>query len=177
MLRSTALRALAVLFALAPACRSHRPTPPSVPPAGGPEGGVRRAQAYGEPLGGKSGKAEVVALAALLAGGAQYAGRAVTVEGLVRRACTRRGCWMELAPSADKAQPGCRVTFKNYGFFVPTDAAGAHARVQGVVDVSQVTPPVVRHLEEEGAVFPHKDPDGSAAEVHILASGVELSRS
>jgi hypothetical protein len=169
----SARAAITLLVAAAlPACRSHRPTPAPIPVAD-PAAPAARAQIYGEPLGEKG---EAVTLATLLAGGEHYAGRAVTVEGLVRRACTRRGCWMELAPSADKAQAGCRVTFKNYGFFVPTDSAGAHARVQGVVDVSQVAAPVVRHLEEEGAVFPHKASDGTAAEVHILASGVELSR-
>ena len=79
-------------------------------------------------------------------------------------------------PRAPTRQPGCRVTFKNYGFFVPTDSAGAQARVQGVVEVEKVNPSLVRHLEEEGAVFAHKDPDGSAREVRIVASGVELRR-
>ena len=51
----------------------------------------------------------------------------------------------------------------------------------GIEDVyaareAQYGTPVVRHLEEEGAVFPHKASDGTAAEVHILASGVELWR-
>src|SRR5687768_4276463 len=53
-----------------------------------------------------------------------HAGKTMKVDGHVRRACTKKGCWMELAVSADPAAPSCRVTFKDYGFFVPTDSAG-----------------------------------------------------
>ena len=56
-------------------------------------------------------------------------GRAVLVEGVVRRACRRMGCWMELAPA--EGGEGVRVTFKDHGFFVPTDSAGARARAPG----------------------------------------------
>ena len=98
------------------------------------------------------------------------------MEGLVRRACSRKGCWMELAAGADKASPGCRVTFKDYGFFVPTDSAGARAKVQGAVMIHKVEPQWVAHMEEEGAHFASKNPDGSANEVRLVATGVELTR-
>src|SRR5262245_50326757 len=55
---------------------------------------------------------ETAALATVLSGPAQFAGRNVIVEGAVRQACTRRGCWMEIAATLDKSHPGCRVTFK-----------------------------------------------------------------
>src|SRR5687768_11140635 len=38
-----------------------------------------------------------------------YAGKTVLVEGHVRKACSRKGCWMELSESADAKAPGCRV--------------------------------------------------------------------
>jgi hypothetical protein len=105
-----------------------------------------------------------------------FAARTVTVEAKVRRNCTRRGCWMELAESMDPSLPGCRVTFQNYGFFVPLDSAGSTARVQGTVEVKTVSAPEVAHLEGEGAKFVGKQPDGSAREVRMVASGVELWR-
>jgi hypothetical protein len=106
----------------------------------------------------------------------QYRDQTITVEGHVRSACTRRGCWMEVAESADPAQPGCRVTFKDYGFFVPTDSAGSHAKVQGIFGVNTLPADRVAHLESEGGQFPHKNPDGSVNELRLVASGVELSR-
>ncbi len=98
------------------------------------------------------------------------------VEAKVRRNCTRRGCWMELADGLDPTLPGCRVTFKDYGFFVPLDSAGSTARVQGDVEVETVAAPEVAHLESEGARFPSKQADGTAREVRMVATGVELSR-
>ncbi|MDB4970176.1 MAG: hypothetical protein JWN44_5865 [Myxococcales bacterium] len=121
-------------------------------------------------------KAAPVKVAALLAKPEGYEGKTVVVEGMVRAACTRKGCWMELAPSAEKGTAGCRVTFKDYGFFVPTDAAGAKARVEGVVGVKTIAAAEVAHLEGEGAVFGKKGKDGSAQEVRIVATGVELER-
>jgi hypothetical protein len=104
------------------------------------------------------------------------AGRTVIVEGKVRSACTRKGCWMELARSGEKGTPGCRVTFKDYGFFVPTNSAGAEARVEGTLVVRNVPPDEVAHMESEGGSFSAKQPDGSAREVRIVATGVELRR-
>ncbi len=102
--------------------------------------------------------------------------RTVTVEGEVRRACTRKGCWMELAEAPDAAAPGCRVTFKDYGFFVPTDSAGSKARVEAKVESKLVKPELVAHLESEGAKFADKLADGSAHEVRLVATGVEMWR-
>jgi hypothetical protein len=115
-----------------------------------------------------------VTVAALLAH--PETGGPVTVEGSVRKACTRKGCWMELAESTSEGTPGCRVTFKNYGFFVPTNSAGSRARVQGQVEVDTLAAEAVRHYEEEGAVFAGKQPDGTAKEVRLVATGVELWR-
>jgi len=128
---------------------------------------------HGAPI---ASKAAPVAVSALLDKPAQYEGKTVLVEGTVRSACTRKGCWMELARGADKKTQGCRVTFKDYGFFVPTDSAGATARVEGVVAVRTVEAGEVAHLESEGAIFQSKAADGSAKEVRIVATGVELTR-
>ncbi len=70
----------------------------------------------------------------------------------------------------------CRITFKDYGFFVPTDSAGAFAKIQGRLDLRQVEAAAVQHLESEGAHFRNKAADGSATEVRMVASAVELLR-
>jgi len=84
---------------------------------------------------------------------------------------------MELAVSSDPNTPACRVTFKDYGFFVPTNAAGSEARLEGVMNVRQVKPGLVSHLEAEGANFAKKSTDGSAEEIRFVATGVELFES
>jgi hypothetical protein len=129
-----------------------------------------------ETFGAKLGDSPEVTLAQVLQTPAEYAGKSVRLEGHVRRACSAKGCWMEVAPSADPGVPGCRVTFKDYGFFVPTDSAGARARVEGEVTLKRVRPAHVRHYEGEGASFASKHEDGSADEVRLVATGVELRR-
>lgn len=123
----------------------------------------------GEPLKG----APAVTLAELLSKPQAHDGQTVRVEGQVRRACTKKGCWMELA-SSDKGA-GVRVTFKDYGFFVPLDSAGASARVEGVVKVMELSDGMARHYEAEGAIVPRGE-DGKPREVQLVASGVELRR-
>ncbi|MBU8894320.1 DUF4920 domain-containing protein [Corallococcus sp. H22C18031201] len=118
--------------------------------------------------------APVVKLADLLSKPQAHDGKTVRVEGLVRKACERKGCWMELASANDK-NPGVRVTFKDYGFFVPLDSAGAQARVEGVVKVADLTDARAKHYEEEGAVVP-RGADGKPREIQLVATGVELRR-
>jgi hypothetical protein len=156
------VRAPLVLCLLLCACNTRPKPAPTATPDG--------KKLYGQPLA----PATPITIAALLA--RPEAAASVTVEGSVRKACTRKGCWMELAESPAEGTPGCRVTFKNYGFFVPTDSAGAHARVQGVVEVDTLPASSVRHYEEEGAVFAGKQPDGTAKEIRLVATGVELWR-
>jgi len=129
-------------------------------------------KAFGAPISAGS----ELSLADVLASPERFRDRAITVEGHVRAACTRRGCWMELASGSDPKLPGCRVTFKDYGFFVPTDSAGASAKVQGTLGVNTLPPERVAHLESEGGQFPRKNADGSVDELRLVATGVELRR-
>lgn len=127
---------------------------------------------HGAPLSG----AAAIPIAQVVGDPNAYVNKDVVVRGKVRKACTRKGCWMELAPSAQKGTPGCRVTFKDYAFFVPLDAAGAEATVEGHLEARTLEPGAVEHLESEGASFNQKASDGSALELRLVATGVELRR-
>jgi hypothetical protein len=168
--RALALGGLVVLGA---GCESGAPASPGAAPGSAsaqaapaaPTGAVHR-------YGGAIEPAASTPLATLLANPKAYTDKTVTTEGKVQRACSRKGCWMEIGEGAD----ACRVTFKDYAFFVPTDAAGAYAKIQGKLDTRQVEAAAVAHLESEGARFNHKNADGSAVEVRMVASAVELVR-
>ncbi len=118
-------------------------------------------------------RAPTVKLAELLRSPEGQNGKAVVVEGKVRRACERMGCWMELAETGQG--PGVRVTFKDYGFFVPVDSAGASAKVAGTVKVVDLSAASAAHYESEGGRIA-KDTKGRRREVQLLATGVELRR-
>jgi hypothetical protein len=156
--------------AAAPSATEYTPPPARTAPLGavGVQGTKDKPQAFGAAITHK----ELTPFDNILSETKKYADQTVLVEGLVRRACSRKGCWMELAK--DETGPGCRVTFKDYGFFVPTDSAGAQARVEAVVKLETLEPNQVRHHEREGATFANKNPDGSAHEVRLVANGVEL---
>lgn len=117
--------------------------------------------------------APAVSLADLVQSPEKHSGKTVLVEANVRRACTRKGCWMELA--SDDKSTGVRVTFKDYGFFVPLDSAGAKARVEGEVKVVELSEKDAQHLQSEGATVP-RGKDGQPREVQLVATGVELRR-
>jgi len=162
-----------VLALLALGCRSGSPerAVPSPAPADAspaPDAWKR----FGAPLG----AAAREPLKDVLSRPHDFDGKTIGLSGHVRRACSRRGCWMELAASADPSSPSCRVTFKDYAFFVPTDSAGSSAKLEGTLSVRRVEPKLVRHLEAEGASFPSKGADGSAEELRFVATGVELLR-
>ena len=96
-----------------------------------------------------------------------YSKKPVVVEGVVSSVCTNMGCWMELGDM--------HITFKDYGFFVPTDSKGFTARAEGVAKVKTMSKEEADHLEGEGAKL-HRNADGTAREVTFVASGVELRK-
>jgi hypothetical protein len=102
-----------------------------------------------------------------------YTKTPIVVEGVIATACTAKGCWMQLAPVDAKA--GMRVTFKDYGFFIPLDAKGMRARAEGVAVVKTLSKEEADHLAGEGATLA-RNADGTAREVSFVASGVELRK-
>ena len=68
------------------------------------------------------------------------------VEGTVESVCKMKGCWMKVKTTDGQTM---RVTFKDYGFFVPKDIAGKTVVFEGVA--KQTTTPVseLRHYAED----------------------------
>jgi hypothetical protein len=54
----------------------------------------------------------------------------------IEAVCQKKGCWMDLK-TADGGT--MRVTFKDYAFFVPKDAAGKQAVVEGVAKIEETS--------------------------------------
>lgn len=118
--------------------------------------------------------AKAVPLADVLAAPADYEKTPVLVEGVIENVCEMKGCWMQIAPAAGKA--GMRVTFKDYGFFVPTDSKGMKARAEGVAKVKTLSKAEADHLEHEDGAKLTRNADGTAKEISFVANGVELTK-
>lgn len=112
-----------------------------------------------------------IAVAQLVASARTYTARPVIVEGVITRECTEKGCWMQVAPSADAS--GMRVTFKDYAFFIPQSMVGRRARMEGMTKVTTHSKAAADHLIGEGAQL-QRNTDGTATEVQFVANGVEL---
>jgi hypothetical protein len=121
------------------------------------------------------GNAKKVSLAKIMENPSKYTGKTVRVEGVIVRSCKMEGCWMELAPSQNAKS--VRVKFKDHSFFIPLNAAGAAAKAEGVFSIKTLSKAEVDHLiNDDGAKFENRNPDGSVTEVSFEASGVELTR-
>ncbi|MBL8151954.1 MAG: DUF4920 domain-containing protein [Blastocatellia bacterium] len=119
------------------------------------------------------GNSPKVTLTKLMANPNDYSGKKVVVEGTIEKVCSKKGCWMELTEA--KGRPGVRVTFKNYGFFVPTDSSGMKAKAEGEVTLKVLSKADADHLAGEGARL-NRNADGTANEISFVASGVELRK-
>ena len=121
------------------------------------------------------GKAAKASLAKVIENPAKFAGKTVRVEGVIVRSCKMEGCWAELAPTANGKS--VRVNMKEHGFFIPLQSAGATARVEGTVSVKTLSKEHVDHLiNEDGAKFDNRNPDGTVNEVSLEATGIELRK-
>lgn len=144
------------LLILAAACSSTRND--AVAPSG---------EVYGKAL--PAGKP--ITAAALLQEPLKYNGQRVMLEGVVSDVCKVKGCWMVMSDGERKM----RVTFENYGFFVPKDCAGRSVRVEGSFAVKEISVADAKHyLEDAGR---HEDAakiTEPVRELTLVASGVEF---
>ncbi|MGB3181858.1 MAG: DUF4920 domain-containing protein [Cyclobacteriaceae bacterium] len=68
--------------------------------------------------------------------------REMTVRGTIKDVCQAKGCWMTVELGDGETM---RVTFKDYGFFVPKDAAGKTVVFEGVAEKELVDVETQRH--------------------------------
>ncbi len=99
----------------------------------------------------------------------KYAGKVVKVTGKVTAVCKKKGCWMTLAGTTARA----RVSFKDYAFFAPFDAAGAMGTVEGTIEVKKLSDAERAHLAEDAG---KKKDEIPAVELRLMASALEIKR-
>lgn len=69
----------------------------------------------------------------------------VKFEAPINAVCKSKGCWMQL----ETGEETVFVKFKDYGFFVPTDASG-DAIVEGKAYLEEVSVEELRHMAKDG---------------------------
>lgn len=71
----------------------------------------------------------------------------IKITGEVESVCKAAGCWMKIKTADGKT---VRVTFKDYGFFVPKDITGKTVVVEGVANVKTTSVAMLKHYAEDG---------------------------
>lgn len=67
------------------------------------------------------------------------------LKGAITEVCSKKGCWMKLDIGNDKI---VRVTFKDYGFFMPLDATG-EVVVNGIAYIKETSVADLKHYAED----------------------------
>jgi len=135
------------------ACESKPPSPGATTAAPVASSSVK--------LGAPIGAGPKVALASIAKDAAKYANVAVTTEGRVTAVCQAMGCWMEITDTASEAH----VRMSGHRFFIPKNASGRRALVQGTV----LARPDNGECEQEA-----EQATGKTVKVELDATGVEL---
>ena len=98
----------------------------------------------------------------------------LTLKGTIEQTCAKKGCWMTVQ---DENGVATRVTFKDYGFFVPTEGAeGKEVVISGVAKLKITDVATLRHFAEDAgksqqeidAITEPKE------EIEFVASGVVI---
>jgi len=100
----------------------------------------------------------------------------VKVKGKIDGVCQAKGCWMNITSETNADIDPIFVKFKDYGFFMPLDASGSTAIMNGRAYKEETTVEELRHYaEDEG-----KSPEEIAlitepvVELKFMADGVIL---
>jgi hypothetical protein len=75
-------------------------------------------------------------------------GRTIACRGTVARVCQAAGCWLEL--QAAGASEGLRVPMANHAFFIPQDAVGHAAVIEGELKRRELPEAQRAHYAGEG---------------------------
>lgn len=89
-----------------------------------------------------------VPVATLIAAPEAYLGKTVKCAGKVARVCQNKGCWLEL--QADEGGDGLRVPMAGHAFFIPQDAVGQRAVIEGALRRSELPAAQRAHYQSEG---------------------------
>ena len=93
----------------------------------------------------------------------------VLVEGKIGSVCQAKGCWMGFTSDAGDI----RVTFKDYGFFVPLSVIGKTVQAEGIVEKVVLSLADSKHLVKDGGGDPESVTE-PLVEYQMVASGVVI---
>ena len=73
----------------------------------------------------------------------------VKVTGKIDGVCQAKGCWMNIVSTTNDGAESMFVKFKDYGFFMPLDASGSTAIMEGKAYKEETSVEELRHYAED----------------------------
>lgn len=111
----------------------------------------------------------VTTLATVLEAPDSFIGKSLALETEVSKVCQKKGCFF-IVQQGDKT---IRVTFKDYGFFVPTDIAGRKVTLVGELIQKEVSSAQAAHLSKD---LGEKGSVKRGVQYQIVASSVRVPK-
>ena len=116
-------------------------------------------------------KGEAVTLRELVSNDERYLGREVLLTTRVAKVCQKKGCFF-IAQDGDAV---ARVTFKDYGFFIPTDSAGKEVTLAGTFTRQPLSAAKAGHYSADLAEKP-ANPPTTSLEYQIVAHSIRVPK-
>jgi len=113
-----------------------------------------------------------VAIESIISKSSEFKGKEIIVSGVVEKLCVKKGCWLNLKAGDQSV----RVTFKDYGIFVPSNFLSKKVAMKGIFDLKIESVERRKHLlEDEGAPRSEIDKINEDKKIYsIVASGIQL---
>lgn len=124
-------------------------------------------ETFGEPL---PADADAQPLAALMQDADRWVGEPVVISARIGQVCQKKGCFF----IARDGHAVVRVTFKDYGFFIPTDSGGKRATFSGVIERQTVSEEQAEHFAED--LGSGDAPVAAGPTYTIVASSIRIPR-
>ena len=96
----------------------------------------------------------------------------VKIKGQGTEVCQAKGCWMILVDGETYA----RVTFENYGFFVPIETSMQQSIVYGQLKEHVLTGEQAQHFAQDAGAKSSIELEGEVREYSIVARAVQLEQ-
>lgn len=93
----------------------------------------------------------------------------VLLTAKIDKVCKKKGCWMTIKSKSDDM----RVTFKDYGFFVPQNIVGKNVLVEGIIKEEILSLEQTKHFVQDEGGDPSKVTEAKT-DYQFEASGVAL---
>lgn len=99
-------------------------------------------------------------------------GEMIKVQGQVTEVCQAKGCWMILVDGDSYA----RITFEDYGFFVPIETSMQRSVVYGLLSEHTLSGEQAEHFAQDAGAQSTLELKGEVKEYSLVARAVQIEK-